>query len=81
MTPLQYQSAPPRQRRPLSLGDAIVVVALLVFVCGWVAGWAFVLARASDESLKHGWADALFLLVWFWPPVAAWSMVRGIVGR
>ena len=71
-----------QQRRSLSVGDALVVIALLLFILGWVVGGLYVLGQGVEEGeeLKLSVWDQIF---WFavigFPAMWAGDMIRKVI--
>lgn len=71
----------PKERRPLSVGDAITIIALLLFAVGWVALWALAATGGDDvKNLSDGEALVLLFFV-FGPPFWAGVMVEKVIDR
>ena len=71
-----------KRPRGLTVGDAIVVIALLVFVLGWVGGWIWVIGH--DHNPKDhidDWATIWLFIIIGWPAIWAGSKVSDIIER
>lgn len=69
----------PLARQPLSVGDAIVIVFLLLFILVWVGGWLFLLVRDPGDpgDVSIGAVIFLFLIVGL-PPIWAGDRIKDI---
>lgn len=69
--------------RRLSGGDAMVVIVLIMFIFGWVAGWYFALDAwfAEEEVDLDGWDAATILAFVALPAMWAGDRIRHITDR
>lgn len=65
-------------KQRLSVGDAIGIVALLIFAVGWVAFWTTGLDDSNSEVDDDTVAVILLVLI-FGPPTYALWLVKQIV--
>lgn len=74
-----------KQDRKLSTGDAVAIVALLLFTVGWVALWMLAgeLDSAADDKGEKLSGSAAFMLlaILAGPPLWAGYLVHRIVDR
>lgn len=64
----------------LSVGDAIAIVAFLLFICAWVAGWVFIPHWSRVSNASNGVA-LFFLALMFGPPLWAGVMLTRLIQR
>lgn len=62
----------------LSGGDAVVVVVLLLFICGWPLGVFWHLDPSVTDDLDRWGTVALAALI-LWPPLWAGRLITRIV--
>lgn len=66
--------------RSLTVGDAIAVAALLLFILGWLAIWGF--GADWDEIKEFDGTEAVVALgIVFLPPLWAGALVSKVVDR
>lgn len=62
------------------MADAVIIVALLVFIVGWVALWALTW-DTDDGKAVDGWVAFWVLVIIAGPPLWAGGLVKRVVGR
>lgn len=71
--------------RPLSVGDALAVAALLLFIIAWLAGWSFLLwwweEEGNDAADLGFWESMSLLALAYLPSMWAARLAKSIIAN